>query len=204
MSESRRGVVVVGIVLSVIGMAACAKPPQQAIDQANAAVASATQAEAATYAADEWATAQQSINNAMAEIEAQQAKFAPLRSYKNANQLLATAQQDAAAAQAAAVEAKAAARAEVEQAIAGIEASFAQADELLQALENCRRRPKGFASDLEIMRGNVDGLRGQLADVQAAADGEQFLEAKTLASELQQQVDTVVTDLENAKTKLGC
>jgi chromosome segregation ATPase len=197
-------VVVVGIVLSVIAIAACAKPPQQAIDQANAAVSSAAQAEAATYAADEWAAAQQSMNNAMAEIEAQQAKFAPLRSYKSADELLTKAQQDAAAAQAAAVEAKAAARAEVEQAIAGIEASFAQADQALQALETCRRRPKGFASDLEIMRGNVDGLRAQLADVQAAAADEQFLEAKTLASELQQQVGTVVTDLENAKTKLGC
>ena len=92
MFESRRVLVVVGVVLSLVGLAACAKPPQSAIDQAKAAMASASQAEAAAYAADSWATAQQSMNTAMAEIEAQQAKFAPLRSYKKASELLATSE----------------------------------------------------------------------------------------------------------------
>ncbi|HOC44164.1 MAG TPA: hypothetical protein PKJ99_14200 [Thermoanaerobaculales bacterium] len=204
MSDSRRVMVAVGLVLAMIGLAACAKPPQAAIDQAKAALDAAGQSEAATYAAQAWDTAQQSMNAANAEIEAQAQKFALFRSYKKANELLAIAQQDAAAAQSAAIEGKAAARAEVEQAIAGLEASFAQADAALAALDTCRRRPKGFKSDLEMLKGNVDGLRGQLANVQSTAAAEQYLQAKTLAAELAQQVATVLTDLESARTKLGC
>lgn len=196
--------VAVVLVLGMVGLAACAKPPQAAIDAANSELAAARDAEASTYAPEAWETAQQSMNAATAELEAQQAKFAPLRSYKTANELLAAAQQDAAAAGTAAIEAKAAARAAVEQTIADIESSLATADELLATLGSCRKRPKGFASDLEIMRGNVDGLRGQVGDVQSTVDQGQLLEAKVMADELSQQIAGVVTDLENAKAKLGC
>lgn len=199
-----RLVVFLSMVLAVGMLSACAKPPQADIDQARAALAAAAGAEAATYATQAWDTAQQSMNAATAEIEAQGAKFALTRSYKNAKTLLATAAQDAAAAEQAAVAGKEAAKAEVEQALTAIESSFAQADQLLQTLTNCRRRPKGFAADLELMQGNVDGLRGQLADVQGAAAEEQFMEAKSLAEELQQQVELVVADLENARVKIGC
>jgi DNA repair exonuclease SbcCD ATPase subunit len=204
MSDSRRVLVAVGLVLAMVGLAACAKPPQATIDQAKAALEAAGQAEAATYAGAAWDKAQQSMNAAMAEIEVQAQKFALFRSYKKTNELLATAQQDAAAAQSAAIEGKAAARAAVEQAIAGLEASFAQADAALAALDTCRKRPKGFKADLEIMKGNVDGLRGQLANVQSTAAAEQYLQAKTMAEQLAAQLATVVTDLENARTKLGC
>jgi hypothetical protein len=54
------------------------------------------------------------------------------------------------------------------------------------------------------LRGNVDGLRGQLTDVQATAAEEQYIEAKSLAQELLGQVDSVVADLESAKAKIGC
>ena len=204
MSEGRRVMVAVILVLGVVGLVACAKPPQAAIDAANSELAAARNAEASSYAPEAWETAQNSMNAAQAEIEAQQAKFAPLRSYKKANELLAAAEQDAEAAGSAAIEAKAAARAEVEQAIATIEADLATADELLAALTNCRRRPKGFASDLEILRGNVDGLRAQVSGVQSTVDEGQLLEAKVMANELSQQIAVVVNDLENAKAKLGC
>jgi chromosome segregation ATPase len=204
MSERRYLVLGASLVLAIGMLGACAKPPRAELDQAQAALKAAREAEAPTYSSQAWDTAQKSMNAATAEIEAQNAKFALTRSYKKAQGLLATAQQDAAAAQQAAVEGKELAKAEVEQAVAQIEASFAQADELLQKLETCRRRPKGFASDLELLRGNVDGLRGQLTDVQATAAEEQYIEAKSLAQELLGQVDSVVADLESAKAKIGC
>jgi len=204
MSERRRLMLTVSLMFAVAGLAACAKPPQAAIDQAKAAIKAAGEAEAPAYATDAWETAQKSMNAATAEIEAQNAKFALTRSYKKAEALLATAEQDATAAEQAAVEGKELARAELEQTVAAIETSFAQADELLQRLATCPRRPKGFANDLELLRGNVEGLRGQLSDVQATAAEEQYLEANTLAQELLDQVDSVVADLENAKAKIGC
>ncbi len=204
MLERRHVVLGVSLVLAVGMLGACAKPPQAELDQAQATLKAAVEAEAPTYASEAWDTAQKSMNAATAEIEAQNAKFALTRSYKKAQGLLATAQQDAAAAQQAAVEGKELAKAEVEQAVAEIETSFAKADELLQQLATCRRRPKGFASDLELLRGNVDGLRGQLTDVQATAAEEQYIEANSLAQELLGQVDVVVADLESAKAKIGC
>lgn len=202
---SRTRMTMMGMVLLVVGaLAGCAKPPQQAIDQAQASLSQAEQAQATDYAPQAWSEAQQSMNAAMAEIAAQKAKFAPLRSYKHATQLIATAQQEAVTAQEAAVSGKQQAQADAQQAVTDVQASLDRANQLLDDLAKCRRRPKGFASDLQLLRGNVDGLGQQLSDVQSAMSSESYLEAKSLATELKTQVDGVVTDLESAKAKIGC
>jgi hypothetical protein len=204
MSKSRRVLVGVVVALAVVGLSACAKAPVDAISQAQSALQAAGDAEAATYAPDAWDAAQQAVNAAMAEVEAQNAKFALTRSYKKASEMLVTAQQAAMAAQDAAVTGKEEMRLAVEDSVATIEAELGTADELLAALAKCRKRPKGFAGDLEIMRGNVEGLRVQLVDVQAAADGGNYMEAKAMADGLLEGLTAVVGDMENAKAKLGC
>ena len=202
---SRKTMVMMGMVLLVFGaLVGCAKPPQQSIDQAQAALNQAQQVQASDYAPDAWSQAQQSMNAAMAEVEAQKAKFAPLRSYKNATRLIQTAQEEAAQAEQAAVAGKQQAKSDAEGAMAGAQASLDQAQQLLDEMSKCRRRPKGFASDLQLLRGNVDGLAQQMTDVQSAMSGESYLEAKSLADERKGQVDTVVKDLESAKAKIGC
>ncbi|HSO21417.1 MAG TPA: hypothetical protein VLT81_00835 [Chondromyces sp.] len=192
------------VVLAVVGLSACAKAPQETIDQVQAAITAAEQAEAPTYAPEAWEAAQQELNQAMAEVEAQNAKFALTRSYKQASEMLATAQQSAVAAQEQAIANKEQMRLEVEGAIASIEESLAAADGLLESLATCRRRPKGFASDLEMMRGNIDGLRAQVADVQAKAAEESFAEAKSMAGSLLESLNTAVSDMETVKAKIGC
>jgi uncharacterized protein YhaN len=202
--NGQRVLVGLTVVLAVVGLSACAKAPQEAIDQVQAAIAAAEQAEAPTYAPEAWETAQQALNQATAEIEAQNAKFALTRSYKQASEMLAKAQQSAADAQDQAIANKEQMRLEVEGAIASIEENLAAADGLLESLATCRRRPKGFASDLEMMRGNVDGLRAQLADVQAKAAEESFAEAKSMAGGLLEGLNAAVSDMENVKAKIGC
>lgn len=204
MLKTRRVVVGVIVALAVVGLSACAKAPVDAINQAQSALQAAGDAEAATYAPEAWEAAQQAVNAAQAEVEAQNAKFALTRSYKEATKMLASAQQAAVAAQDAAVAGKEEMRVAVEGAIASIEADLVTADDLLKALSTCRKRPKGFAGDLEIMRGNVDGLASQLADVQAASDAGNYFEAKTMADGLLEGLGAAVDDLENAKAKLGC
>jgi len=202
---ARRTMVMVGGVLLVLGgLVGCAKAPQQSIDQAQAALDQAQKAQAPDYAPEAWDEAQQSMNAAMAEVEAQNAKFAPLRSYKNAGQLIETARDEAAKAEQAAVSGKERAKAEAESAVTAVKGSLDQANQLLDQLGRCRRRPKGFASDLRLLRGNVDGLAQQLGDVESAVSSEGYLEARTLAVELKTQVDSVVNDLERAKAKIGC
>ena len=96
----RKNQVLVGAMLLVVAVLAvgCAKPPQQEIDGAKAALTAAEQAEAPKYAADAWDKAQQAMNAVNAELEAQNAKFALFRSYTKAKQLIAEAQNAANAA----------------------------------------------------------------------------------------------------------
>jgi hypothetical protein len=204
MCKSRRVFVGIVVVLAVVALSACAKAPQDAINEAQSALNAAGEAEAATYAPEAWEAAQGAVNAATSEVEAQNAKFVLSRSYKRATELLTAAQQAAVAAQDAAVSGKEQMRTAVEDAVTTIEAELGAADGLLDALAACRRRPKGFASDLEIMRGNVDGLRAQLAQVQAAADGGNYFEANTMAESLLEGINAAVADMENAKAKLGC
>jgi hypothetical protein len=192
------------LALASMAMVGCAKVPQAAIDQARQAMAAAEEVESASYAPEAYQTARQAMSAASAELEVQQEKFALLRSYERANELLATAQQDAVTAEQTAVAARQQAKADAEQAIVAIDAGLAKADALLGDLASCRRRPKGFAGDLELLRGTVDGLRSQVSDVESTLADEDYLEAKTLAQELNTQVETVVADLEQAKSKIGC
>jgi len=204
MSKNCRVLVGVLVALAVVSLSACGKAPQAAVDQAQAALAAAGEAEAANYAPQAWEAAQGAVNAAMAEVEAQNAKFALTRSYKRASELLTAAQQAAVEAKDAAVSGKEQMRVAVEGAVATIEENLSAADGLLKTLATCRKRPKGFAGDLEIMRGNVDGLRSQLGEVQAEAAEGNFFQADSMAKSLLEGLDAVVTDLKNAKAKLGC
>jgi exonuclease VII large subunit len=204
MSNRSRELLMVMVVCVALVAAGCAKPPEQAIQAAQAALASAEGAAAPTYAAEAWAKAQGSLSAAMAEIDAQKAKFALTRSYKNAEQLLATASADAAAAQEAAIAGKQQALADSQAALQAVMDGLGKADELLAALAKCPRRPKGFAQDLELMKGSVEGLRPQVPGIESAIASEDYLQAKSLGESLRAEVERVVGDLESAKTKLGC
>ena len=69
-------------------LAGCAEAPKQAIDATNAAMEAAKAAEADRYAADLFNAAKDSLNAAMAEVENQNAKFALMRNYGRAQQVL--------------------------------------------------------------------------------------------------------------------
>ena len=118
----RRNQKIVGVVLLVAAVlvVGCAKPPQQEIDAAKAALAAAEQAEAPKYAAEAWDKAQQGMNAVNAELEAQNAKFALFRSYTKAKQLIADATNAAAAAKDAGIAGKAKAKNEANAAIEAV------------------------------------------------------------------------------------
>ncbi len=200
----RRVLVSLSLAIVMFGIVACAKLPQAGIDQAEVALAGASDAEAAVYAQTEWEAAQQAMNAAKAEVERQNAKFVLVRSYKKAEELLAEAKTSADAAKQAAIDGKEAMRLQVENAVATIEGGLTEASDHLKALQSCRKRPKGFAADLEMLRGNTEGLVTQLGAVTAAAEAERYSEADTMARELQGQVDALLADLGNARAKLGC
>jgi hypothetical protein len=196
----------VGVMLLVVAVLAvgCAKPPQQEIDAAKAALAAAEQSEAPKYAAEAWDKVQQADAAVKAELDAQQAKFALFRSYTKAKQLVADETAAAATAKQAAIAGKEKAKNDAKAAIDGVKASIESANTLVVALEKCRRHPKDLKKDLVLMKGNLDGYKNQVTDLDGKFAKEDFLGAKAQADTLKGQVDTMVTELGNAKTKFKC
>jgi hypothetical protein len=195
------GVALLATALLAVG---CAKPPQQELDAAKAALSDAEAAQAQSYAGSELAAARDALNAAQAEIDAQNAKFALFRSYKSASTMLADASTKATAAKDAAVAGKAKAKQEAEAAVQTAKDAVAQAQAKLTELEGCRRRPKGFAEDLATLKGQVDALAASAAGLDSQLTSEDYLGAKSAAESLTSQAQTLVADLDAAKTKIRC
>lgn len=182
----------------------CASPPEAEVEAARQALTTADTSEAQAYAAEAYQEAQAAMDAAQTEIDAQAEKFALTRSYDEAKRLVAEAQAKAEAAQQAAVAGKEAARTEAQAALESGRASLEQASTLLTEVEGCRRRPKGFETDVAALRANLEGLQTQHQEAQAAFDGGDLVQAKTGAEAVQGAASTLVADLENAKSTLGC
>ena len=197
----------IGVMLLVVAVIAvgCAKPPQQEIDAAKAALKAAEDAAAPMYAGPDWDKANQAMSAVNAELEAQQAKFALFRSYTKAKQLIADAQNAANAAKQAAIAGKEKAKNEAEAAITAVKGAVEQAKTLVADIDKCRRpKPKDFKKDWELKKGQVDGFAAPVADLDAKLAKEDFLGATAQADTLKAQVDAWVTEITEVKTKLKC
>ena len=184
--------------------AGCAKPPQQEIDALKASMTAAEQAEAPKYAADAWSSAQQAQNAVNAEVEAQANKFALFRSYTKTKELTTAANQAAVAAQDAGVAGKEAARNAANEALAAARASLDSATTAMTELAACKRKPKDFKKDMEMMQATLDGYTAQVAGIESAIAAEDFFGARSQAESLKSSVDTLVSDVQGAKERIKC
>jgi chromosome segregation ATPase len=202
----RRNTFVVGglVLVAATLVVGCAKPPQQELDAAKAAMTAAEQAEAPKYAPEAWDKAQQAMNAVNAELEAQNNKFALFRSYTKAKQLIQDATTAANEAKDAGVAGKEKAKNEAQAAIDAVKSSIDAAKTAMEALEKCRRKPKDLRKDLELMKGNLDGYANQVTDIEGAFGREDYFGAKAQAESLKGQVDKMVEELQAAKTKIRC
>jgi len=178
----------------------CAKPPQVEIDAVKASL-SAIEGDASRYSADAWNKAQQAVNAVNAEIEAQANKFALFRSYTKSKELIAAANQSIKDAGAAAKEA---AKNAANETLAATKTALDAANTAMADLGKCRRQPKDFKKDMELMKGNYDGLAAQVGGIESAIASEDYRGAKAQADSLKSSVDTLVTDLQSAKIKIKC
>lgn len=194
----------IALVATVLTLGACAKAPQTEIDGSRTALGGAEKAQAATYAGDEWAAAQEAMQAVDAELEAQSGKLALFRSYDHTKELLAEANAKAEAARAAAVTRKEKARTEAQAQVESARASLVNAQTLVAELQACPRKPKGFAADMEAMTGNLAGLEGGITGIDQDMTAEDFVAAGTKAENLRQQLDVLVADMQSAKEKIRC
>jgi hypothetical protein len=190
--------------LTLVVAAGCAKPPQQEIDALKAAMTAADQAEAPKYAADAWNSAQQAMNAVNAEVEAQANKFALFRSYTKTKELIAAANQAADGARQAGAAGKEAARNAANDALAAARTSLESANTTMAELAACRRKPKDFKKDMEMMQATLDGYAAQVAGIESAVASEDFFGARSQAESLKSSVDTLVSDMQGAKEKIRC
>lgn len=200
-----RKLAVLGVAaLTLVVAAGCAKPPQQEIDALKAAMTAAEQAEAPKYASDAWSNAQQAMNAVNAEVEAQANKFALFRSYTKTKELIAAANQSAEAAKQAGAAGKEAARNAANDALAGARGSLDAATAAMAELAACKRKPKDFKKDMEMMQATLDGYTAQVAGIESAIASEDFFGARSQAESLKASVDTLVSDMQGAKEKIKC
>lgn len=204
MTHVMRSTITLAIVAALAVLTACAKPPQARMDSLQKAMGLADTAEAATYAPVEFEAARAAERTALAEVEAQNQKFALTRSYETAREMLDKANAAAETTRAAAVTNRELAKTAADEAVETMTAQLATAEADLAALAACRKKPKGFAQDLELMRGKVEALTGQLAELQAKVDAEEFKAAIEFAKSIQPEISAVTTDLSTARAKLNC
>ena len=95
-------------------------------------------------------------------------------------------------------------KAEAESAVASVQTALEAAKADLSSLAACRRKPKGFAQDLEQMNGVLSGLEAQVGEAANALSQEQYLEASSLASSLEGQLQSFTSDIASAKKKIRC
>jgi hypothetical protein len=186
-----------GLILAVALVGGCAKPPQQAVDAAKAALDAAKQAEADRYLAGEFKAAQDSLNAAMAEIETQNSKFALTRNYDKAAKLLEaattlanniTSQVDAK---------KEEVKVEAQQLFTDLQNGLTEAKALL------KKAPKGKEGKevLEAIQGELTTVDNSLVEVTDLMNKSDFMGAKDKLMAGLQKVNEIKEELAQAIAK---
>ncbi len=155
----------VGLILMLLTfLAACAQPPREAIDAAQAAIETARRdPDAALYAPDALRSAEEQLAALLAEAAAQERKAAPLRNYDRTSALAASAREAGDSARAEAAAAKE---------LAGLEAAalIESAAAALSAIEikaGQARRLRGIKLDMTAVIASIVEARAMLESARA-------------------------------------
>lgn len=196
MSRNRSARRILVTLVATAAVAACAKPPTQAISQADQADKAALAAGAEEYAPDAVGKVTQAKAALDAELAAQGERMALRRSYKQAEQLAVAYQQAAEQATTAASTAKEQAK---QDATALISESQTALDEVKGVLA-AAPVGKGSRADLAALRTDLETAGNNLAAAQASLTAEKYLEAKTQATSARDLIDKVKAAVEQARS----
>lgn len=181
--------------VAVASVAACAKPPQEAIAAAEQAQASAQVAGAEEYAPEAWFAVSEAKAALDAELAAQGEKMSLTRSYKHAEELAAAYQ---AAAQQAATAAATAMEQAKNEATTLISESRLALDEATTVLASAPRG-KGAAADLAAMKADLEAAGMTLTEAETALSAGSYLEARTKATSAREVIERVKTAVAEAQ-----
>jgi len=190
----RKMMAVLSLVFGLVLVAGCSKPPQQAIDSANASIDAAKQAGAADYAPDSLRAVDDAKAALDAELKVQQDKFALFRSYKKSDELAADVK---AKADKAAADAKAnmeQAKNDATAAIGNVTTALADAKAALDKAP----KGKGTAADIEAMKADLAAAEASRNDANAALSSGNYKDAKAKADAAASTIQNVMSQIQAA------
>jgi hypothetical protein len=190
----RKMMALLSLVFALVLVAGCAKPPQQAIDGANASIEAAKQAGAADYAPDSLRAVDDAKAALDAELKVQQDKFALFRSYKKTDELVNDLKTKA---DKAAADAKAKMEQAKNDATAAIQNVTTALTDAKAALDKAPKG-KGTAADLEAMKADLAAAEASLNDANAAMTSNDFKGAKAKAEAAQSTIQNVMSQIQAA------
>lgn len=192
---SRRNSIVATAALVFVAAVACAKAPQEDISAAQADLDKAREAQAETWAPNEYQAADTTWKAANDEIQAQNAKW--IKNYDKAKELLTKAKEEASTAAQAAAANKEQARTDSEAAIAAADTALAAAEAGLKVAPVT----KDSRADLALFKSDIENLRGTLEQARQAFSSEDFKKALESANSVKDKATSIADQLEQAKQK---
>lgn len=196
--RTKKLVLASGLLALAVVFAGCAKPPEVEMKDTQAALDDArNSAQADKWAPGEYQAAKSSMDAATAEITTQNERFALMRNYDKAKQLLESAKADAAKAKQAAVANKEAAKNEANQKLQEATAAIAAAREALGKAPVT----KDTRADIQLFTSDLDGLDQKIGEVNSMISSEDYKGASSTASAITQQANDMSAKLTEAAEK---
>jgi hypothetical protein len=195
---SSRNVVRSLVLVSALGLAGCGGPPQEEMQTVQTSLAEARKAGAESYAPEPYAKAGELLAQASNEMEVQKGKFVLMRSYGRTKTLLRQAEAEAGKAKTEAASHRLQARSDAQTAIEAARGALTAA---LSAVANAPAG-KDSRADLALMRGDLEVLKGTLAEAEAAQGSEDYVTALERAGKVRQEADAISADVANALRKV--
>ena len=194
-----KGVATGLLVLTAIGVTACSKPPEQAIQAGSAAMEEAKAAGAEVYATAELQKAQDLLNQAEAAKRAQDERFVLFRSYDESEKLYGQAKAELDATRQAAAAGREQARVDASQAVETARGALATANE---ALANAPKS-KDSKADLELWANDLATYATTVAEADAAIAAEDFPGAKAKADGVTEKANEITASIQAAIEKVN-
>ncbi|MBO6574131.1 MAG: hypothetical protein JJ896_01845 [Rhodothermales bacterium] len=180
--------------ITILGIAGCAKAPVDTLDQAQASLQAAQDAEANLYLVDMYQAAADSFAAAEAEIAIQDARNAIVRNYDRVESLLAFVIQTADSSASGAAVAKEMMAAENEVLFQEVETAIAEVNQLM----GMAPRGKDGVFALASIRTDLTATSATLVEARTAQENGNVHEARQLAQSVMDRAAELKAELETA------
>jgi hypothetical protein len=180
------------LIVMVLAVSGCSKPPDSQMQQATAALQAAEAAGAPQYASDAWNRAKQAVDQMKAELSAQDKRFALFRNYGKVTALAGDALRLA-------KQALADADAKKKQLGSEVTATLAELGKSLESARNqLSRLPRIKGLDAGALKAALSAAGRQLDQARTSLSAGAFDKAMAVASQAREAITKVLRAIEKA------